>query len=83
MLELIGKEFSLETIKAKEFLDSKGIDYKFIDIDFEEEYLDWIKANKIMGLPILKKDKQFVVGFNKNTILNFIWIASNARWFFT
>ncbi len=68
MLELIGKEFSLETIKAKAFLDSKGIAYKYIDIDFEEDYLDWIKAHKIMGLPVLKKDNEFVVGFNSKTI---------------
>ncbi len=65
MLELIGKEFSVETVKAKQFLDSKGIAYTFIDIDFEENYSDWIKANKIMGLPVLKKDDKFIVGFNE------------------
>ncbi len=72
MLELIGREFSRETMEAKEFLKRKGIQYKFIDIDFEEDYFFWIKANKIGGLPVLRKDKEFIVGFKEEFFLQWL-----------
>lgn len=62
MIELLGKEFSKETIDAKKMLDEMGVEYKFIDIDFDEDAFNWIKMNKIMGLPVIKNGKLFVVG---------------------
>lgn len=67
--ELIGKEFSKETIEARKILTDKGIDFKFVDIDFEEHALHWLKANKITALPVLKKDDRFVVGVKDMELL--------------
>lgn len=62
MLELIGKEFSTETRRARAYLEERGIDHRFIDVDFDEDALNWLKAHKIMGLPVLRCGSLFVVG---------------------
>ncbi len=72
MLELIGREFSKETSQVKKILDSMGTEYRFIDIDFNEDYLKWIKANKIISLPVVKKGKLFIVGNNMDALRSLI-----------
>ncbi len=72
MLRLLGKEFSKKSIKVRKFLDNKGIDYEFVDIDFDEDALNWIKMNKIISLPVLINGKLFVVGDNEEMILKLI-----------
>ncbi len=72
MLELIGREFSKETMEAKELLKKRGVKYRFIDIDFEEDYYYWIKANKIGGLPVLKNNDKYIVGFKEEFFLRWL-----------
>lgn len=59
-----GREFSVQTVRALEYLKAEGLEHDFYDIDFDEEAMYFIKHNKIIGLPVIKLDKRFIVGWN-------------------
>ncbi len=68
MIKLIGREFSKQTLDLKALLEKRGLKYEFVDIDFNEEAREWVKLHKIMGLPVLIKGNNFIVGENKEAI---------------
>lgn len=78
MFELIGREFSRQSIFVKEYLEKNNIDYTFIDIDFDDSYLEWLKLNKIMGLPVLKSGNVFCVGKNIKAIDKIINLSKKS-----
>lgn len=53
-LMIYGKEFSKECSLAKHFFNQNHIEYQYIDIEGEEEYLQMFKSEKIAGLPLIK-----------------------------
>lgn len=77
MFLLIGREFSLQTNKLKARLEGEKIQYKFIDIDFDEYWNSWLKEKKIIGIPVLKTGRFFCVGYNKSAIDRLISKAQN------
>ncbi len=72
MITIIGREFSTETIKAIEELDNLGIDYVFEDIDFNEEALNFLKAHKIKGIPVIRKGFEFIISSDEALIKKFL-----------
>lgn len=53
-LMIYGKEFSKESLLAKEFFTKNHLEYQYIDIEGKEEYLQMFKSEKIAGLPLIK-----------------------------
>ena len=53
-------------IRAKSYLDSKGISYENIDVSVNKEGLEeMVKLSGQMGVPVLVVDGQVVVSFDK------------------
>lgn len=57
---------------VKDFLTEKGITFKEIDITKNEEARKMLIKKDFMGLPIVKVDKEFIVGYNINKLKKFI-----------
>jgi len=56
-------------IKAKAYLDQKGIQYENFDVSSDREKLEeMIKLSGQMGVPVLDIDGNIIVGFDKEKI---------------
>ncbi|MCK8059292.1 MULTISPECIES: hypothetical protein [unclassified Fusibacter] len=64
MWQVIGKTYSAETVKVREYLDAKGILYDYIDLDEEPDWMVWFKANRIIAIPAVRVKGHFSVGFD-------------------
>lgn len=53
-LDIYGKEFSKETLRAKNFFEENNVKYNYIDIEYDDFYKDMFKSQKISGLPLIK-----------------------------
>ncbi len=66
MITVIGKTYSLETQCVLDYLTKNDVVFQFIDLDFETDeelsYWHWLKANRIITIPVIKYDDEFVVG---------------------
>jgi len=59
--------------EAKEFLDSKSIPYKEIDVSKDEKAAArMVKKSGQLGVPVLDINGQIVVGFDREKILKLI-----------
>ncbi len=76
MYTIIGKTYSLETNNLKEYLQKKNISFDYIDLETNkehaEQYKQWLAANKIITIPVLKKGRFYMCGSNKERIDEFI-----------
>ncbi len=72
MITVIGKTYSLETQRVLDYLAKNDVMFQFIDLDFETDedvsYWHWLKANKIIAIPVVKCGADFVVGDNLELI---------------
>lgn len=67
MWQVIGKAYSLETIKTLDYFKEKAIAVDFIDLELDEnaEYWhDWLKFHKIIYIPVVLHKGYFAVGFD-------------------
>ncbi len=72
MVIVIGKKYSLETKRILDYLTEMNVAFDYIDLEFEEDedlpYRHWLKANKIITIPVVKCGTEFVVGDNLQLI---------------
>lgn len=53
----------------KKYLEKKGVEFKEIDITEDEEAKEeMVKNTEQMGVPVLKVDDQYIIGFDKKKI---------------
>ncbi len=66
MVIVIGKAYSLETQRVLDYLKQTNVEFEYVDLEFETDeelsYNLWLKANKIIALPVVKCGDAFVVG---------------------
>ncbi len=66
MVTILGKSYSKETQRVISYFRQKKIAFNWIDLELNresgEDYLNWMKANKIGGLPVVIANDKFVVG---------------------
>ncbi|MFC1594028.1 Uxx-star family glutaredoxin-like (seleno)protein [Candidatus Omnitrophota bacterium] len=67
------KVFSTPTcpycVKAKEYLNQKGISYENFDVSSDKAKLDeMIKLSGQMGVPVIVVDSEVVVGFDRDRL---------------
>ncbi len=66
MIIVLGKSYSHETQRVINYFKQKKIDFNWIDLELDreggEDYRHWMKANKIIGLPVVIANDKFVVG---------------------
>ncbi|MFC1703251.1 glutaredoxin family protein [Candidatus Omnitrophota bacterium] len=56
-------------IKAKDYLNQKGVSYENIDVSSDRSKLDeMIKLSGQMGVPVIAVDKEVIVGFDQERI---------------
>ena len=56
-------------IRAKSYLDSRGIAYENIDVSTDREGLEeMLRISGQMGVPLIVVDGQMVVGFDKEKL---------------
>lgn len=53
-LNIYGKEFSKETLRAKNFFEESNVKYNYIDIEYDNLYVGMFKSQKISGLPLIQ-----------------------------
>ncbi len=71
-MKVIGKEFDTKTIQLKKLLDFYKLQYEFCDMEFDEAICEWMKLEKIMGIPVLCIKDTFTVGFSESSIVNYL-----------
>jgi glutaredoxin-like YruB-family protein len=60
-------------IRAKAYLDEKGVQYENFDVSRDKTRLDeMIKLSGQMGVPVLDIDGNVIVGFDKERIDNLL-----------
>lgn len=66
---LYGSRTCPDCIRLKEYLNNKKITFKYYDI-FNDEYAlrDMKILTDTLKIPVLVKNNQFVIGFDKNLI---------------
>lgn len=62
---IYGREFCRQTMAALAYFEEAQLNYSFYDIDFDEEALYFVKHHKIAGLPVIRKDSRFLVGWSE------------------
>ncbi len=76
MLTLIGKKYSKETQAVITLLKDSKLDFEYIDLEVDKKkapaYIQWIKANKIITIPVLKKGEYYYCGSNQERIRTFL-----------
>ncbi len=72
MVIVIGKTYSLETKRVLDYLTEMNVAFEYVDLEFEDDedvsYRHWLKANKIIAIPVVKCGAEFVVGDNLQLI---------------
>lgn len=54
---------------VKEFLESKGVEYKEIDVSEDTEKMNYIvEATGQMGVPVVEIGEDMIVGFDQDKI---------------
>ena len=60
-------------VRAKEYLSSKGVSFKNIDVSSDQAAADeMIKVSGQMGVPVIVIDDQVIIGFEKSRIDSFL-----------
>lgn len=81
-LNIYGKEFSKETLHAKKFFEENNIKYNYIDIEYDDFYMDMFQAQKILGLPLIKlrvSNREYLcVGFHKDAYVKLLSIIRES-----
>jgi glutaredoxin-like YruB-family protein len=60
---------------AKGFMKEKGVEYQEIDVSQDRQAFGYIvEKTKQMGVPVIEKSNQFVVGFDKPELAKILGI---------
>ena len=55
--------------KAKEYLDSLNISYEAVDVSTDKDAAaDIVQKTRQRGVPVIKVDERYIVGFDKDAI---------------
>ncbi len=55
--------------RAKDYLESKGIDFEYIDVSLDKEKLEeMIEKSGQMGVPVIDINGKIIIGFNQKEI---------------
>lgn len=52
----------------KEYLSQKGIDYEEVDVTSNGEARKELSQQKIMAVPVVKINEEYIVGFDKEKL---------------
>lgn len=72
MITVYGRENCVSCKTTKRFLESKGVTYEYVDVDYASQDIhDWISENGYMSLPIVQTDSDVWTGLNMMKLQNY------------
>lgn len=65
MVIVYGKEQCPECVKVKNYLDSRGISYHYVDVSKDENAFQFLISHKFKSVPQVFKDGSHIGNFQK------------------
>ena len=65
MYEIYGAEWCSFCVKAKQLLDDGGIEYKYYDIDKDDDAYGYLKVIGAKTIPVVLKNGNRIGGYNE------------------
>lgn len=67
-IKVYGTESCPQCSGAKQYLEQKGVEFDYVDINEDDEALEEVKAMKAMSLPVIRNGNKHCVGFNVKSL---------------
>lgn len=60
-------------VTVKEYLSQKGIDFEEVDVTSNGEARKELMKKRIMAVPVVKINEEYIVGYDKEKLDKMIW----------